>query len=103
MVKGLSRKLSDRKVSRYYLLSTKMPYILPEDQESVNRAIYEVENETGTQIIVNALTRTIWYYIRLLKDPATILPAYEKLLEADPDIRPELKTAWNRIVSEEYS
>ena len=102
MVRELPRKFVGGDVSRYYLLSTCTPYVLEEDEESVAKAIQEVEEETGTQIIVNGLLRTLWYYLRLLKDPAIILPIYQGLLEADEDIRLELKTTWNEIILEEY-
>jgi len=102
MVRELPRKFAGRDISRYYLLSTCTTYILKEDEESVDKAIHEVEEVTGTQIIVNGLLRTLLYYLRLLKNPATILPTYQGLLEADEDIRPGLKTAWNRIISDEY-
>lgn len=102
MVRELPRKFDGRVVSRYYLLSTCRPYILEEDEESVAKTIQEVERETGTQIIVNGLLRTLWYYLRLLKDPAAILPIYQVLLEADEDIRLELKNVWNKIILEEY-
>ena len=61
-----------------------------------------MESETGTQIIVNGLVRTLWYYLRLLKNPATVLPKYQALLETDQDIRPDLKSKWNEILASEY-
>lgn len=103
MVRELPRKFSGRKVSRYYILSTCLPYyVLEKDQESVERAVREVETETGSQVIANGLIRTLWYYLRLLKDPADVLPAYKDLLESDLDIRPELIDAWNKILEEEF-
>ncbi len=102
MVRELPRKFNGRKVSRYYILSTSDPCLKPEDKASVDKAVFEVESETGTQIIVNGLIRTLWYYLRLLKNPATVLPKYQALLETDPDIRPDLKNKWNNILETEY-
>jgi DNA (cytosine-5)-methyltransferase 1 len=102
MVRELPRKFSSRNVSRYYILSTADPYILKEDIEVVNSAVREVEKETGAQVIVNGIVRTLWYYLRLLENPATVLPIYRELLEADKDIRTELKESWNTIITEEY-
>lgn len=103
MVRELPRKFNGRKVSRYYILSTCVDYVSKDDWESVTAAIQEVEDKTGTQVIVNGLIRTLWYYLRLLEDPATVLPTYRNLLEADKDIRPELKDSWNKILSKEYN
>ncbi len=102
MVRELPRKFNGRKVSRYYILSTSDPCLKPEDKASVDKAVLEVESETGAQIIVNGLIRTLWYYLRLLKNPAMVLPKYQALLETDPDIRPDLKNKWNNILETEY-
>jgi DNA (cytosine-5)-methyltransferase 1 len=68
----------------------------------VDEAVADVESETGAQVIVNGLVRTLWYYLRLLKEPALVLPNYQALLEKDPDVRPALKEAWNTILNGEY-
>jgi DNA (cytosine-5)-methyltransferase 1 len=102
MVNELPRKFNKRKIARYYILSTSNPYIKNEDQKSVDLAVHEVESITGAQIICNGLIRTLWYYLRLLKEPSKILTKYQALLESDEDIRPELKEAWNSVISEEY-
>jgi len=102
MVRELPRKFNGRKVSRYYILSTSDPCLKAEDKVSVEKAVADVESETGTQVIVNGLIRTLWYYLRLLKDPASVLPNYQALLETDADIRPDLKDAWNSILNSEY-
>jgi len=102
MVRELPRKFNNRKVSRYYILSTSDPCLKPEDEASVFLAVAEVEAETGAQIIINGLIRTLWYYLRLLKNPAEVLPNYQALLEIDPDIRPDLKASWNSILATEY-
>lgn len=102
MIEELSRKFGGRKISRYYMLSTSNPYIRPEDNEGVQKAIRAAQKETGAQIIANGLIKTLWYYLRLLKDPAEVLPFYRTLLESDPDVRPGLKTVWNKIIAEEF-
>ncbi len=102
MVNELERKFTGKQISRYYILTTHDQYILPQDNDSVNDAILRIEQLTGCQIIVNGLTRTLWYYLRLLGDPSLVLREYQRLLEADEDIRAELKTCWNAILAEEY-
>lgn len=101
MIDELSRKFGGRKISRYYVLSTSDPYIRPKDGESVKKSITAAQKETGAQIIANGLIKTLWYYLRLLKDPAEVLPLYRTLLENDPDVRPGLKVVWNTIIAEE--
>jgi hypothetical protein len=39
---------------------------------------------------------------RTIKDPTSVLPNYQALLETDADIRPALKNAWNSILASEY-
>lgn len=103
MIWELPRKFNGRHVSRYYILSTAKQYIKEKDLESVMVAVKEVQRVTGTQIIPNGLIRTIWYYLRLLSDPSNILRRYAELLEVDPDVRMEMKGAWNQIIHDEYS
>lgn len=101
MVRELPRKFNGYKVSRYYILSTADTYILKEDEASIKEAVDKVEMQTGTQIICNALIRTLWYYLRLLNDPSIILTTYSDLLNNDEDVRPEMINAWNKIISRE--
>jgi len=102
MIHELPRKFGDRRISRYYLLTTYPGSVKPEDKVAVENAVRKVQLETGCQVIVNGLNRSIWYYLRLIEDPAKILGRYVDLLSVDPDVRPELIEKWNEIVSEEY-
>jgi len=103
MVNELKRKLQDKPASRYYILSTSNPQVLPDDEESVDRAIEITESHTGCQVIVNGLIRTLWYYLRLLEDPSVVLTNYQELLETDGDVQQALRDKWNEIVSKEYN
>ena len=103
MVNELNRKLEDKPASRYYILSTNNPQVLNEDAESVHKAVERTESQTGCQIIVNGLIKTLWYYLRLLKDPSIVLTNYQELLETDGDVQQALREKWNEIVSKEYN
>jgi len=103
MVNELKRKLSGKPASRYYILSTHSPQVLDEDLESVEEAVGSTEAETGCQVIVNGLIKTLWYYLRLLEDPSVVLTHYQELLETDSDMQQGLRESWNKIVSEEYN
>ena len=102
MISGLPRKFSGRRISRYYILSTFPGSYKPEDSDSVNKAVAQVQEATGCQVIVNGLNKSLGYYMRLLSDPSGVLGRYVVLLNSDPDIRPELVERWNHIVQEEY-
>ena len=102
MIYELPRKFGDKKISRYYLLTTYPGSVKEEDKQAVAKATEKVQIETGCQVIVNGLNRSIWYYLRLIQDPSKILDRYVALLEEDPDVRPELIETWNRILQEEY-
>lgn len=103
MVNELKRKLTGKPASRYYILSTNSPQVLDEDEESVEEAVDSTESETGCQVIVNGLIKTLWYYLRLLEDPSIVLTNYQRLLETDSDIQQLLRDTWNKIVSQEYN
>jgi DNA (cytosine-5)-methyltransferase 1 len=102
MIYELPRKFGVRKISRYYLLTTYPGSVRPEDKVAVENAVQKVQLETGCQVIVNGLNSSIWYYLRLIKDPSEILARYVELLSVDPDVRPELIEKWNELVSEQY-
>jgi DNA (cytosine-5)-methyltransferase 1 len=102
MIRELVRKFNGSPISRYYVLTTFKGIFKEEDEESIVEAVKETEAITGCQIIVDDLTDTVRYYLRLLSNPSRALEVYSVLLNSDPDIRPELVSAWNRIIGEEY-
>ncbi len=103
MVNELKRKLTGKPASRYYVLSTHNPQVLDDDLESVEEAVNSTEAETGCQVIVNGLIKTLWYYLRLLEDPSIVLTHYQELLGTDSDMQQGLRDTWNTIVSQEYN
>lgn len=103
MINELPRKFGKGNVARYYILTTFPGSVLEDEQDLVKNAVRLVQEKTGTQIIVNGLISSLRYYLRLLEDPSSVLGKYQELLNQDQDIRPELKTSWNKIIQEEYS
>lgn len=102
MIYELSRKFNGKPIARYYVLSTFPGSFKPEDAGSISKAVELAEKTTGCQIIPNGLIKSLWYYMRLLKDPSKILTGYTVLLNLDADVRPEIIKAWNHIIEEEY-
>ena len=49
-------------------------------------------------IIANGVIPTLRYYLRLIRNPAEIFPAYTELLKSDKAISHEHGVTWNDIV-----
>ncbi len=60
--------------------------------------IRRIRDSHGAEVIVNGVLPTIKYFLRLLKNPASIFPAYVHLLGTDTAISFEHKQTWNDIV-----
>ena len=83
-------------LKRYYILTT-ADSCGGQDVES-QAMIRRIRDSHGAEVIVNGVVPTIKYFLRLLKNPASIFPAYVHLLEIDPTITYEHKQTWNDIV-----
>ncbi len=98
LVKDAYDKFSKTQVLRYYLLSTNDNIEAPE-QDKINAEIERIKNIHGCQVIVNGLTKTLYYYLRLLSDPAEFIDHYVDLLEMDTALKFEHKQRWNELLS----
>lgn len=83
-------------LKRYYILTT-AETSGGQDAESIEM-INRIRNSHGAEVIVNGVLPTIKYYLRLLKDPASIFPLYVHLLESDQSITYEHRQKWNDVV-----
>lgn len=96
MIEDAYKKISDKSVQRYYILSTKTP---SEDElVRMNEIICRIREEHGCQVIVNGLIPTMKYYLRLLDDTDKFVANYIKNLLNDTEINYEHKIAWNTII-----
>lgn len=95
MVNDAYNKIKDKKVQRYYILSTKSPK--EEDLEKINEIIDLAREEHGCQIIVNGLSQTIKYYLRLIENTNRFITNYVDNIQNDNEINYEHKIAWNKI------
>lgn len=83
-------------LKRYYILTTAQS-CGGQDGES-QAMIRRIRDSHGAEVIVNGVLPTIKYFLRLLKNPASIFPVYVHLLEVDTTIIYEHKQTWNDVV-----
>lgn len=98
MVEDAYKKISDKPVQRYYLLST-----LPTDEDekvSIDEIVCKIRAEHGCQIIVNGIMPTLKYYLRLLDNTDVFVERYVKNLSNNTEINFEHKIAWNKVCGE---
>lgn len=96
MIEDAYKKIADKPVQRYYILSTKTP---SEDElVKMNEIVCRIREEHGCQVIVNGLIPTMKYYLRLLDDTDMFVTNYIKNLSSDMEINYEHKIAWNTIM-----
>lgn len=95
MIKDVYKKISDKSVQRYYLLST----ISPDEYEKrlMDKIIYKIRKEHGCQIIVNGVFCTLRYYLRLLDNTDLFIEKYLENLKNNTEINYEHKIAWNKV------
>jgi len=90
-------KITRYNPKRYYILSD--AGIKKDDAESVTRMIAEVRESHGCQIILNGVTQTIKYYLRLISSLERFIDNYSSLVSADLELQSIHKVTWNRILS----
>lgn len=95
MVEDAYKKIKDKPVQRYYLLST------VESSESemavIDEITAQIRDEHGCQVIVNGVLSTLKYYLRLLENTDTFIDRYIENLTNNTEINFEHKIAWNTI------
>lgn len=99
MVRALPAKFRGEVVNRYYILSTEAEYIAKEEQDEVNEAVREVRQQTGCQVIVNGLNRSLWYYLRMIENTDLFLAYYTQQVQDDKDTKDEHKELWATILA----
>jgi len=99
MVWALPTKFRGQSVNRYYILSTETEYIAEEELEEVNEAVREVRQQTGCQVIVNGLNRSLWYYLRMIENTDLFLEYYALQVQNDKDTKDEHRELWATILA----
>ena len=93
VLNDVKRKLMDRKVDRYYVLTTHANC----RPDGLANMLTQIQSRLGCQVIVNGVLPSLGYYLRLLADPSSFFPAYAALLKVDKAIAFEHREAWNKI------
>lgn len=96
MVDNIYKKIYDKNVQRYYILSTITPN--NDDAILINEKICKIREEHGCQVIVNGLIPTIKYYLRLIENTDVFVEKYIKNLSVNSEINYEHKIAWNHVM-----
>jgi DNA (cytosine-5)-methyltransferase 1 len=99
MIEDAYKKISEKPVQRYYLLSTVSPS--EEERISIDEIVCKIREEHGCQIIVNGVFPTLKYYLRLLDNTDIFVKRYIKNLSDNTEINFEHKIAWNKVFGEE--
>lgn len=99
MIEDAYKKISEKSVQRYYLLSTVASR--EDERVAINNIIRKVREEHGCQIIVNGIFPTLKYYLRLLDNTDIFVERYVKNLSDNTEINFEHKIAWNKVCTEE--
>lgn len=76
MIDDVYKKICDKNVQRYYILSTITPTV--EETMQMNEIICKIRDEHGCQVIINGLIPTIKYYLRLLENTDVFIEKYLK-------------------------
>lgn len=90
-------KINKFKISRYYILSGATPDT--SEVDAINKAIFEIEQEHGCQVIVNGIFHTLNYYLRLISSPANYLKTYSSLVENDKELKSIHKEKLNELIN----
>lgn len=87
-------KLKGTGVRRFYILTTHNICTPSDIIQSILKKEYEL---SGREIIVNGIIPTIKYYLRLVENPAGILPIYEQEIIDDTATSTEHLSSWKEI------
>lgn len=90
------QKIMNKKVDRYYILTTHQK--CSSDEDTIN-IIKRVQEMYGCQMICNGVMATLKYYLRLLVQPSAVFEHYVELLAIDKSVSHEHREAWNKISS----
>jgi DNA (cytosine-5)-methyltransferase 1 len=95
------RKIQDRPVDRYYILTTNEPNL--ENPEAVYAKIAEIKHLHSCHILVNGVLPSLKYYLRMMSQPDKFIDVYTQCLEDEfrrsSGIKREHLEVWANIKS----
>jgi len=99
LITSLHGKIVHAGVKRYYILSTREKMSLKE-MPQITEWLISIRQQYGCQVIVNGVSNTLKYYLRLLSDTDKFINNYVSLVESDSEIPFTLKKQWNDIIEQ---
>ncbi|WP_274854486.1 hypothetical protein [Bacillus methanolicus] len=99
LIRDAFEKFKIHPIQRYYILST--VGCESSEIEEIEKEIEKIRTLHGCQVIVNGVSSSIKYYLRLLDDTYEFIDFYVNNIEVDSTLKFEHKEKWNEIVSGE--
>lgn len=96
IIQDAAKKIMDKSVDRYYILTTHQNC---EPDEELVKVINNIKAMYNCQLIANGLIPSLKYYLRLLSDPSLVFPKYVELLVLDKAIKHEHRDTWNKLAT----
>ncbi|MBK8898504.1 MAG: hypothetical protein IPN66_15170 [Candidatus Competibacteraceae bacterium] len=96
IIQDAAKKIMDKSVDRYYILTTHQNC---EPDEELGKVISNIKAMYNCQLISNGLIPSLKYYLRLLSDPSLVFPKYVELLVLDKAIKHEHRDTWNKLAT----
>lgn len=81
---------------RYYVLSYKGTK--ESDKTEIADLITDIKIEHGCQIIINGVTPTLKYYLRLINSLDEFIENYSEAIEIDKELKKTHKEKWNELI-----
>lgn len=94
LVMACYRKFRKTPVKTFYLLSTDGRLA---HTKEIKKIVTDIRRNHGCHTLVNGVSESIAYYLRLLKDTSLFIDAYVSLVEQDNDIPYALKRRWEEL------
>ena len=98
LVASSMKKISVGGARTYYILSTN-ENINPREMAGISQEIQYARQNFGCQVIVNGVSTTLKYYLRLLAETDKFVREYAKLMESDSGVAFGAKRFWNELVA----
>ena len=98
LISGLKDKIAASGLKTFYILSTN-EVISPDEMIKMTSVMIEIRNQYGCQVIINGVSTTLRYYLRLVNSTDRFIRKYVDLIESDSEIPYDLKFKWNQLNS----
>ena len=97
IVRVAYEKIKKFNPQRYYILTTSSHNIKHSERERIYKIIMEIGKEHGCQVIINGVTPTIKYYLRLIP-LLTFVNDFSNLVSTDIELQSAHKLKWQQLI-----